>query len=121
MLLELLTQVSAQAKDKIKDASILESEKEDKLSKALADGLKFHVDHLGETIKKDEAELVNEEQEQKKHITSDDLHDGFSNKVCLSQTDSRLNLMLSSVRSSQARSIPCSHEKDRYAAKQDHG
>lgn len=86
MLLELLTQVSAQAKDKIKDASVLESEKEDKLSKALADGLKFHVDHLGETIKKDEAELVNEEQEQKKHITSDDLHDGFSNTVCLSQT-----------------------------------
>lgn len=83
MLLQLLTQVSSQAKDKIKDASVLESEKEDKLSKALADGIKFHVDHLGETIQKDSVELENELKEQQKHITSDDLHDGFSNKVCL--------------------------------------
>ncbi|KAJ3839090.1 Cdc37 N terminal kinase binding-domain-containing protein [Lentinula raphanica] len=80
MLLSLLGQVSAEAKDKIKDTSVLESEKDEKLGKALTEKIKFHVDHLGETIKKDEAELAAEEKEQKKHITSDDLHDGFSSK-----------------------------------------
>ncbi|KAJ3881749.1 Cdc37 N terminal kinase binding-domain-containing protein [Lentinula edodes] len=80
MLLSLLQQVSTQAKDKIKDASVLESEKDEKLTKALVDGMKFHVDQLGNTIQKDEAELAAELKEQKKHITSDDLHDGFSSK-----------------------------------------
>ncbi|KAJ3722101.1 Cdc37 N terminal kinase binding-domain-containing protein [Lentinula guzmanii] len=87
MLLSLLQQVSAQAKDKIKDASVLESEKDEKLGKALEEGIKFHVDQLGETIKKDEGELAAEENEQKKHITSDDLHDGFSSKYIPPQPD----------------------------------
>ncbi|KIK57286.1 hypothetical protein GYMLUDRAFT_173119 [Collybiopsis luxurians FD-317 M1] len=87
MLLELLRQVSAQAKEKIKDASVLESEKEPKLAKALVEGMKFHVDHLGETITKDEAELATEEIEQQKHITSDDLHEGFSSKYVPAKAD----------------------------------
>ncbi|KAF5369437.1 hypothetical protein D9758_002778 [Tetrapyrgos nigripes] len=80
MILDLLKQVSAQAKDKVKDASVLESEKEQKLATALAEGMKFHVDNLGATIKKDKAELITEEKEKSKHITSDDLHDGFSSQ-----------------------------------------
>jgi cell division cycle protein 37 len=43
--------------------------------------LEVHVKRLGETIEKDEKELEREEKEQKKHITSDDLHEGFENKV----------------------------------------
>ncbi|KAF9065396.1 hsp90-like protein [Rhodocollybia butyracea] len=69
MLLELLRQVSTQAKSKIKDASVLESEKEEKLAKALVEEMKYYVDHLGETIQKDETELASEEGEQRKHIT----------------------------------------------------
>jgi cell division cycle protein 37 len=54
---------------------------EEKLGKVLARELEVHVKRLGETIEKDEKELEREEKEQKKHITSDDLHEGFENKV----------------------------------------
>jgi cell division cycle protein 37 len=36
---------------------------------------------LKETIDKDIEKLAEEEKEQKKHITSDDLHEGFDSKV----------------------------------------
>ncbi|KAK7056884.1 hsp90 co-chaperone Cdc37 [Paramarasmius palmivorus] len=78
MILNLLQQVSAQAKQKVKDASVLESEKEEKLAQELTEGMKFHCEELKKTIDRDQAELETEMKEQKKHITSDDLHDGFS-------------------------------------------
>jgi len=81
MILDLLRQVSTQAKDKVKDASVLESERDQKLAAALTEGMKFHVDNLGANIKKDKEELDAEEQERAKHITSDDLHDGFDSRV----------------------------------------
>ena len=79
MLLSLLRQVSEDAKAKFKDAA--RSEKEEKIAKELTELMAGHVKHLGETIKKDELELEKEEQEQKKHITSDDIHEGFESKV----------------------------------------
>ncbi|THV00851.1 hypothetical protein K435DRAFT_591999, partial [Dendrothele bispora CBS 962.96] len=80
MILDLLRQVSAQAKNKVKDASVLESEREQKLGVALSEGMKFHVDNLGANIKKDKEELSQEEKERSKHITSDDLHEGFDSQ-----------------------------------------
>jgi cell division cycle protein 37 len=54
---------------------------QEKLNKVLAKELEIHVKRLGETIEKDEKELEREEKEQKKHITSEDLHEGFESKV----------------------------------------
>ena len=73
--------VTEMANEKVKAAGAPESEKEERLAKALAEEIGTHVKQLGETIAKDQKELVNEEKEQKKHITSEDLHDGFENKV----------------------------------------
>ncbi|KAK0487369.1 Cdc37 N terminal kinase binding-domain-containing protein [Armillaria novae-zelandiae] len=77
MILSLLNQVADEAKNALKDSSIVESEKEDKLVKGLSDGVLRHIKGLKERIKKEEKELETEEKEQKKHITMDDLHDGF--------------------------------------------
>ena len=79
MLLSLLRQVSEDAKAKFKDTA--RSEKDEKIAKELTELMAGHVKHLGETIKKDELELEKEDQEQKKHITSDDIHEGFESKV----------------------------------------
>ncbi|KAK7469309.1 hsp90 co-chaperone Cdc37 [Stygiomarasmius scandens] len=87
MILDLLRQVSTQAKDKVKDASVLESERDQKLATALTEGIKFHVDNLGANIKKDKEELDAEEQERAKHITSDDLHDGFDSRYVPAQSE----------------------------------
>ncbi|OCH90907.1 hypothetical protein OBBRIDRAFT_729866 [Obba rivulosa] len=71
MLLALLLQVWDEAK---KDGA----EKDDpKLGDALVNGLKQHIVKLGEHQEKFKAELVKEEEEQKKKITMDDLHEGF--------------------------------------------
>ena len=83
MLLSLLKQVGEDAKVKIKDAGILEADREEKLAKALANGMAEHVKRLKETIDKDVEKLAQEEREQKKHITSEDLHEGFDSKVSL--------------------------------------
>ncbi|KAG7088346.1 hypothetical protein E1B28_012350 [Marasmius oreades] len=80
MILNLLQQVSTKAKQEVQDGSVLESEKQEKLAKALVAGMKFHCEELKKTIDRDAAELDSESKEQKKHITSEDLHDGFSNK-----------------------------------------
>ncbi|KAK0503931.1 Cdc37 N terminal kinase binding-domain-containing protein [Armillaria luteobubalina] len=77
MILSLLNQVASEAKNALKDSSIVESEKEDKLVKGLSGGVLRHIKGLKETIQKEEKELETEEKEQKKHITMDDLHDGF--------------------------------------------
>lgn len=82
MLLSLLHQVGEAAKVSIKEAGVTEDLREEKLGKALADGMGEHVGRLRETIENDKRELETEEKEQKKHITSEDLHDGFDSKVC---------------------------------------
>lgn len=81
MLLSLLQGVAESTNKKIKEAGVTAADKEEKLSKALADEMKMHVKQLGETIEKNKNEVANEEAEQKKHITSEDMHDGFDSKV----------------------------------------
>jgi cell division cycle protein 37 len=81
MLLSLLKQVGEDAKVKVKDAGVTEADRDEKLAKALANGMAEHVKRLKETIDKDIEKLAEEEKEQKKHITSDDLHEGFDSKV----------------------------------------
>ena len=87
MILSLLKQVGEDAKVKVKDAGVIEADKQDKLGKALANDMAEHVKRLKETIDKDVEKLAQEEKEQKKHITSEDLHDGFDSKVSLSFSD----------------------------------
>lgn len=81
MLLSLLKMVTEKAKISINNSDVLGSEKETKLARELTTEMQTHVTQLGETIKKDEKELENEEAEQKKKITMDDLHGGFESKV----------------------------------------
>jgi len=81
MLLSLLEMVGSKAKDAVKEAGVGEAEKEERLSKELGKLMEFHVNNLSETIEKDTKELEKEGAEQKKHITMDDLHEGFESKV----------------------------------------
>ncbi|PFH46522.1 hypothetical protein AMATHDRAFT_154607 [Amanita thiersii Skay4041] len=80
MLLSLLRKVSEEAKNKVKGDNVPESEKEAKIGEDLAKRMAGHVKQLSETIKKDQKEMESEIKEQRKHITSDDLHEGFSSK-----------------------------------------
>jgi len=80
MLLSLLNMVGEVAKEKVKEAGVLEADKEERLAKELAAEMTVHVKQLGETIEKDKKQLEEEESEQKKHITMDDLHEGFESK-----------------------------------------
>jgi cell division cycle protein 37 len=81
MVLSLLKRVSENAKDKVKQADIVGAEKDARLAKELAVEVEIHVQRLGDTIDKHQKELDEELKEQKKHITSDDLHEGFDSKV----------------------------------------
>jgi cell division cycle protein 37 len=82
MVLDLLRQVSSKAREEVgSNASLTTEEKEEKMEKFLVEGVGFHVGKLKETIEEDKDKLEYELKEQKKHITSDDLHDGFSSKV----------------------------------------
>ncbi|KAJ7366961.1 Cdc37 N terminal kinase binding-domain-containing protein [Mycena albidolilacea] len=80
MLLSLLRQVGDAAKVAVKEAGVSDDQREEKIGKALTEGMKEHVVRLKETIDNDSKELEQELNEQKKHITSDDMHDGFANK-----------------------------------------
>jgi len=80
MLLSLLKMVSEKAKEKVKQSDILGAEKDARLTKELGAEVGTHVQQLGDTIDKNQKELDEEVKEQKKHITSDDLHDGFASK-----------------------------------------
>ena len=73
--------VSDKAKERVKQADIIGTEKEARLAKELGVEVATHVQQLGDTIVKDQKELDTEVKEQKKHITSDDLHEGFASKV----------------------------------------
>lgn len=81
MVLSLLKMVSEKAKDKVKQADVVGAEKDARLAKELAVEVVTHVQQLGDTIDKNQKELDEELKEQKKHITSDDLHEGFDSKV----------------------------------------
>jgi len=80
MILSLLKMVSDKAKEKVKQADTLGAEKETRLAKELDIEVATHIERLGDTIDKDQKALDDELKEQKKHITSDDLHDGFDSK-----------------------------------------
>jgi cell division cycle protein 37 len=81
MLLSLLRQVAHESSTKLKDANILDSERDGRLAKLLSSGMLEHVTRLKETINNDVKKLAEEEAEQKKKITSDDIHEGFSSQV----------------------------------------
>lgn len=81
MLLILLRGVTDAVKKRIAASNLSESEKEERLGQELAAEMAMHVKQLKKTIDDKERELETELQEQKKKITSDDLHDGFDSKV----------------------------------------
>ncbi|PPR00196.1 hypothetical protein CVT24_004899 [Panaeolus cyanescens] len=80
MLLSLLKMVSEKSRDRVKDAGVLESEKTSRLAKELTTEMAFHVKNLADTIAGHKKEVAAEIQEQKKHITMDDIHEGFESK-----------------------------------------
>ncbi|KAG5648350.1 hypothetical protein DXG03_004922 [Asterophora parasitica] len=80
MLFSLVKQVGEEARHRVKEAGTLEAERDEKITKHLATSIGGHVTGLEKTIEKNVAELASEEKEQKKHITMDDLHDGFESK-----------------------------------------
>ncbi|KAF9046336.1 hsp90-like protein [Panaeolus papilionaceus] len=80
MLISLLKMVSEKSRDKVKEAGTLESEKTDRLAKELNAEMAFHVKNLADTIAGHKKEVAVEIGEQQKHITMDDLHDGFESK-----------------------------------------
>ena len=81
MVLSLLKMAGDNAKGKVKQADLLGADKEARLAKELSVEVATHVQQLGDTIDKNQQELDGELKEQKKHITSDDLHQGFDSKV----------------------------------------
>lgn len=110
MLLSLLHQVGESAKAAVKEAGVTDDQREERLGKALADGMVEHVVRLKETIDNDSKTLAEEEHEQKKHITSDDLHDGFAttvNTLCI--LPKYIRPLLSTVCSSKTRTGSTSH------------
>jgi len=78
--LSLLRQVGDSAKVSVKEAGVAGDQREEKLGDALADGMAMHVVKLKETIDDDTKTLEDEIKEQKRNITSEDLHEGFSSK-----------------------------------------
>jgi cell division cycle protein 37 len=77
MVLSLLMQVGDAAKKK---ADATTNHTDDQLGDALIEELNQHVVKLGEVQTAHRQDLALEENEQKKHITSEDMHDGFQNK-----------------------------------------
>ncbi|KAJ7688208.1 hsp90-like protein [Mycena olivaceomarginata] len=75
MLLSLLRQVGDAAKVAVKEAGVSDDQREERIGKALAEGIKEHVVRLKETIDNDSKEL----NEQKRHITSEGMRAGFVN------------------------------------------
>ncbi|KAJ3570104.1 hypothetical protein NP233_g4630 [Leucocoprinus birnbaumii] len=80
MLLILLRGVTDVVKKRLQTANIAESEKDARLGKELAAEMAMHVKQLTKSIDDKKRELDEEQKEQKKKITSDDIHEGFTNK-----------------------------------------
>jgi len=70
MILSLLLQIFASVKDLPQDEQ----------EKAIMDGIKKHIVQLADHTKQLQADLEEEIKEQKKHITSDDIHEGWESK-----------------------------------------
>lgn len=79
MMLSLLLQVSKAARDQV--GGLAAAEKEEKVGKALRTELGKHLEMLKKTTGEMKKDLEVELAEQKKHITSEDIHDGFDSKV----------------------------------------
>jgi hypothetical protein len=82
---------------------------EGKLEKLLQERLEFHVKKLGDVTEERRMERDDLLKEKAKHITMDDIHDGFSSKVtCPSAviSSTQFTLKSSSVCSSKARTSP---------------
>lgn len=91
MLLILLRGVTDAVKKRISMLNLSESEKEARLGSELADEMGMHVKELQKEIDKKKQELEEEVQEQKRKITSEDIHEGFDNKVLATLARNTLN------------------------------
>lgn len=78
MILSLLLQVSEEAK------KASDGKGDQAIGENVKSGIKAHVEKLEEHTESLKKELATEEAEQKKHITSEDIHEGFESKVCSS-------------------------------------
>lgn len=78
---------------------------QDEQEKAVLDGMATHIAQLSDHSRKLEADLEAELAEQKKHITSDDIHEGWESKVS-HPLQPAYNTDPLSVRSSQTRPAP---------------
>lgn len=76
MLLSLLRRTA----DDVKNLGIASGDP--KLDEELVKSIDEHLKRMPEFLKKAEDDLVNEEAEQKKKITSEDIRPGFSSAVC---------------------------------------
>lgn len=81
MLLILLKGVTDVVKKRVEASNVSQSEKEARLGKELAVEMAMHVTQLKKAIDDKKKELENEIKEQKKKITSEDIHEGFDSKV----------------------------------------
>jgi cell division cycle protein 37 len=77
MVASLLRQVGQKAKEKAGNGS----DNTEKLEKELKQGVDYHITQLEQVQKTKREELATEEKEQKKHITSEDMHEGWESKV----------------------------------------
>lgn len=76
MILSLLLQVSEEAK------KAGNGKGDQVIGENVKSGIKTHLEKLDEHTGNLKKELATEEAEQKRHITSEDIHDGFNSKVC---------------------------------------
>ena len=81
MLLILLRGITEVVKKRIQESNVAEPEKQTQLARELASEMNMHVKQLAKSIDDKKRELEEEISEQKKKITSDDIHEGFVNKV----------------------------------------
>ena len=99
MILNLLLQVSEEAK------KAANGKGDEVIGENVQSGIKTHLEKLDEHTRSLKEELATEEAEQKKHITSEDIHDGFDSKVCSSGPNQEITIVYqtSIVRSTQTR------------------
>jgi hypothetical protein len=95
MVLSLLLQVSEEAK------KAAQGKGEEVVGSKVKEGLQKHLVQLGEHTEKLRKDLAVEEKEQKKHITSEDMHDGFDSKVSPRFYSYNISLTISSRSTSQ--------------------
>jgi cell division cycle protein 37 len=109
MIMSLLQTIAKEAQEQA------ESDK-GKLDKVLEERLEFHLDKLGGFTEERRNERDALLKEKSKHITMDDLHEGFESKVINSYHDSffvmRTFSTLSTVHSCETRTCPSDKDKE---------